>query len=157
MAVNSTTSAKRLSNFFFAEEVADAPHIRKKQSHTSPEQQPFSENDEIKLLEHVQDNEQEIDAINDDEEEEKDLAAVFRNASFAYDPEKPILHDINLEVKRGEFTCIVGRVGCGKSSLLSAMFGEAQRIEGYLSVRGKLSYCCEKPWIINTSIRENVL
>ena len=34
------------------------------------------------------------------------------------------LKDINLLVKRGEFVCIIGNVGSGKSSLLSAMIGD---------------------------------
>ena len=36
------------------------------------------------------------------------------------------LRDINIEVKQGQLVCIVGRVGSGKSSLLSALLGEMQ-------------------------------
>ena len=35
-----------------------------------------------------------------------------------------ILRDIDLKIKKGEFVCIVGKVGSGKSSLLSAMIGD---------------------------------
>ena len=37
-----------------------------------------------------------------------------------------VLHlcGIDLKVKKGEFVCIIGDVGCGKSSLLQAMIGE---------------------------------
>ena len=34
------------------------------------------------------------------------------------------IKDINIEFKHGEFTCIIGDVGSGKSSLLSAMIGD---------------------------------
>ena len=34
------------------------------------------------------------------------------------------VENINLNLKRGEFVCIVGDVGCGKSSLLSAINGD---------------------------------
>ena len=36
------------------------------------------------------------------------------------------LRDINMDVKQGQLVCIVGRVGSGKSSLLSALLGEMQ-------------------------------
>ena len=36
------------------------------------------------------------------------------------------LRDIDMEVKEGQLVCIVGRVGSGKSSLLSALLGEMQ-------------------------------
>lgn len=34
------------------------------------------------------------------------------------------LKDINLSIKQGEFVCIIGDVGSGKSSLLNAMIGD---------------------------------
>ena len=34
------------------------------------------------------------------------------------------LKDIDLEIKKGEFTIIVGKVGSGKSSMLSSIFGD---------------------------------
>ena len=34
------------------------------------------------------------------------------------------LKDINLQVKKGEFICVIGKIGAGKSSLLSALCGE---------------------------------
>lgn len=34
------------------------------------------------------------------------------------------LQDIKFEVKEGEFVCIIGEVGSGKSSLLQAIIGE---------------------------------
>ena len=42
---------------------------------------------------------------------------------------------INLKVKPGQLVAIVGQVGAGKSSLLSAMLGEMERVQGNVSVR----------------------
>jgi ABC-type glutathione transport system ATPase component len=39
------------------------------------------------------------------------------------------LRDINIEIKHGEFVCIIGDVGSGKSSLLSAMIGDMLYLE----------------------------
>ena len=52
-----------------------------------------------------------------------------------------VLRDIDLKVKKGEFVCIVGKVGSGKSSLLSAMIGDLlplskQQIDSYCGGEG---------------------
>ena len=39
------------------------------------------------------------------------------------------LRDINLNIKQGEFVCIIGDVGSGKSSLLNAMIGDLQYLD----------------------------
>lgn len=41
---------------------------------------------------------------------------VFKNVSFSYDPERPALRDINVEVKPGQIIALVGRPGSGKST-----------------------------------------
>ena len=59
-----------------------------------------------------------LSAISDEE-----TAIEFRNVSFCYPsrPEVPILQNFNLAVKRGENVCLVGRSGCGKSTVLSLL------------------------------------
>ena len=52
-----------------------------------------------------------------------------------------VLRDIDLKIKKGEFVCIVGKVGSGKSSLLSAMIGDLlpiskQQIDSYCGAEG---------------------
>ena len=39
------------------------------------------------------------------------------------------LRDINLSIKQGEFVCIIGDVGSGKSSLLNSMIGDLQYLD----------------------------
>ncbi len=47
------------------------------------------------------------------------------------------LRDINLNIKHGEFVCIIGDVGSGKSSLLNAIIGDLQYVDpGFLSENG---------------------
>ncbi len=45
--------------------------------------------------------------------------------------ENIVLKEVNLEVKKGEFVYLIGKVGSGKSSLLKAMYGEIPINEGY--------------------------
>ena len=51
----------------------------------------------------------------------------FENVFYIYSPNSPFeyeaLNDINLEIKKGSFTCIVGKTGCGKSTLIQETNG----------------------------------
>ena len=69
------------------------------------------------------------------------------------------LRDINLKVDRGSLIAVVGTVGCGKSSLLSALLGNMTRLEGEANVRGKesIAYVPQQAWMQNTSLRNNIL
>jgi ATP-binding cassette subfamily B protein len=43
----------------------------------------------------------------------------FSSVSFGYDPESPVLHDVDLQAKGGEITALVGLSGSGKSSIFN--------------------------------------
>ena len=43
----------------------------------------------------------------------------FRNVSFEYVEGKPVLKDIDLAVRHGEVVAVIGRTGCGKTTLVS--------------------------------------
>lgn len=53
---------------------------------------------------------------------------------------------------------IVGPVGSGKSSLTSALLGEMDQTAGApVGMRGSLAFCTQQAWIMNSTLRENVL
>lgn len=52
---------------------------------------------------------------------------------------------------------IVGAVGSGKSSLLSSLIGEIPKTNGEVTVKGSIAYVPQEAWILNTTIRENIL
>ncbi|GAA5929198.1 hypothetical protein JCM1841_006231 [Sporobolomyces salmonicolor] len=66
------------------------------------------------------------------------------------------LEDISLSVKKGELIAVVGKVGAGKSSLLSAVLGEMNKIDGHVTVRGSVAYCAQQPWIMGGTVKSNI-
>lgn len=69
----------------------------------------------------------------------------------------PSLRDVSLTVPNGSLVCIVGSVGSGKSSLLHALCGELHRVSGSVAVAGTVAYASQQPFILNASLRDNVL
>lgn len=67
------------------------------------------------------------------------------------------LRDINLRVKKGEVAAIVGRVGSGKSSLVSSLLGDMVKTEGKAILRGSVAYVPQQPWVMNATLRENIV
>lgn len=58
-------------------------------------------------------------------------AIEFSGVSFKYGPEQPyILKDLNFSIKPGEYVAIVGKSGCGKSTILRLMLGFEQPERG---------------------------
>ncbi|KAG1678431.1 Multidrug resistance-associated protein 1 [Nymphon striatum] len=70
---------------------------------------------------------------------------------------KSCLSNINLNVDQGKLIGVVGQVGSGKSSLLSAVLGEMHLKEGRVNVNGSIAYVPQQAWILNATVRENIL
>ena len=68
-----------------------------------------------------------------------------------------ILHNIDFSARKGELSCLVGRVGAGKSSFISALLGDMFKVQGDVVTRGKVAYVAQSPWIMNASVKENIL
>ncbi|CAG8778327.1 23794_t:CDS:10, partial [Gigaspora margarita] len=69
---------------------------------------------------------------------------------------KSHLRKINILIPRGKLIAIVGPVGSGKSSLLSALIGEMKRIKGEVIFGGNVGYCPQTAWIQNATLRDNI-
>ena len=74
-------------------------------------------------------------------------------------PLEPVLKNINCEIKKGEFICVIGEVGCGKSSFLQAILNNMLPLSGQakIYVSGSISYVSQIPWIRNATIKDNIL
>lgn len=71
------------------------------------------------------------------------------------------LHNIELSIKKGSLVMIVGEVGSGKSSLLSAVLGEMHLHSGQLEIRrppgSTLAYVAQDPWIRHDTVKHNII
>ncbi|KAH0538245.1 hypothetical protein FGG08_005164 [Glutinoglossum americanum] len=106
-------------------------------------------------------DELQVDAVTRREaaEEIGDESVRIRDATFTWnkDGEIPALQNIDFSANKGELSCIVGRVGAGKSSLLQAMLGDLWKICGGVEVRGDIAYVAQQAWVMNASVKENIV
>jgi len=78
-----------------------------------------------------------------------DEAVRVRDATFTWDrnESRKCLEDINFVARKGELSCIVGRVGSGKSSLLQAILGDIWKIHGEVVIHGAIAYVAQQSWV----------
>ncbi|XP_060079358.1 ATP-binding cassette sub-family C member 5-like [Ylistrum balloti] len=67
------------------------------------------------------------------------------------------LTDLNFVLEKGKLIGVCGSVGCGKSSLISAVMGRMVLLSGKVAVKGSIAYVSQQAWIMNASARENIL
>ncbi|XP_059740473.1 ATP-binding cassette sub-family C member 4-like isoform X2 [Bos taurus] len=82
----------------------------------------------------------------------QDLTGFWEKAS-----ETPTLQGLSFTVRPGELLAVVGPVGAGKSSLLSAVLGELPLSQGKVSVHGRIAYVSQQPWVFSGTVRSNIL
>ena len=77
---------------------------------------------------------------------------------------KPTLTGIDFSCKQGSLTCVVGKIGSGKSSLLAGLLSEMSISKADDSipkfgfqVKGRTAYVSQAAWIQNLTVRENIL
>lgn len=78
----------------------------------------------------------------------------LNNCSFGWSEEQGMaVHDIDLSVRAGSMTMIIGPVGCGKSTLLKGMLGETLRSRGFVYLQNKtIAFADQEPWIPNGTV-----
>ncbi|XP_044104616.1 ATP-binding cassette sub-family C member 3 isoform X3 [Neovison vison] len=85
-------------------------------------------------------------------------AVTIHNGTFTWAQDlPPTLHSLDIQVPKGALVAVVGPVGCGKSSLVSALLGEMEKLEGTVCVKGSVAYVPQQAWIQNCTLQENVL
>lgn len=95
-----------------------------------------------------------------------DVTVSVRNMDFLWSPNNYALKDINFVAKKGQLSCIVGKVGSGKSAFLYGLLGQLTMKKGdssdtenqaAVTLHGSIAYCSQQSWIMNASVKENIL
>uniref|UniRef100_A0A8C0VM35 ABC-type glutathione-S-conjugate transporter n=1 Tax=Cyanistes caeruleus TaxID=156563 RepID=A0A8C0VM35_CYACU len=85
-------------------------------------------------------------------------AVRFSEATFAWEQDSnAAIRDVTLDIAPGSLVAVVGAVGSGKSSLVSAMLGEMENIKGHINIQGSLAYVPQQAWIQNATLKDNII
>ena len=99
----------------------------------------------------------------------KGIDIKFSNCNFGIINEeletaKILLYDLDLEIKKGELVVILGETGSGKTCLTNAILNYLDFIpkslknkDTYNIVNGSISYASQNPWILNGTVRDNII
>uniref|UniRef100_A0A8C4NTL8 ATP-binding cassette, sub-family C (CFTR/MRP), member 4 n=1 Tax=Dicentrarchus labrax TaxID=13489 RepID=A0A8C4NTL8_DICLA len=92
-------------------------------------------------------------------EEKKENSIEIEKLTCYWDKslDAPSLQNVSITVKSHQLLTVIGPVGAGKSSLLSAILGELTHDSGTLKVKGQLTYATQQPWVFPGTIRSNIL
>ena len=94
---------------------------------------------------------------------------VCENLSYSYEPEREILHGIDLRFPVGSFTAIVGESGCGKSTVASILMGRNKGYTGSVTIGGRqlreidesslmreMTYIGHQSYLFKGTVRDNL-
>ena len=107
------------------------------------------------------------DAVSD--EVITDSTIEFKNISFSYTPEKPLIKSFNFTAKPGQHVAIVGPTGCGKTTLINLLMRFYDVNEGAILLGGKdirdipretlrntYGMVLQDTWLSDGTIRDNI-
>ena len=82
----------------------------------------------------------------------------LKNCSFGWQQHgEPVINDIDLSIRGGTFTMIIGSVGCGKSSLLKGILSETPLSRGFVYLRNEsIAFADQEPWVQNSTIKDAI-
>ncbi len=93
-----------------------------------------------------------------------------RDLRFSYEPDREILHGINLFFSKGSFTSLVGESGCGKSTIASILMGRSRGYSGSVTIGGAelreiseeslmrhITYVSHQSYLFKGTVRSNLL
>ena len=102
-----------------------------------------------RIFDLIEEPEQTADATDELTDTRGDI--LISNVSFSYVPEKPLIQNLSLDIKKGMRVAIVGPTGCGKTTLINLLMRFYDVNSGDISIDGKSIYS-----ITRNSLRENI-
>ena len=96
-------------------------------------------------------------------------AVAFRDVSFSYDQKRPVLQNVDVQIPGGAFAAVVGKSGCGKSTMASLLSGLVKGYTGSITVGGvpvreiseenlmqSITVVTHNSYIFSGTVRENL-
>jgi ATP-binding cassette subfamily B protein len=122
-----------------------------------------------RVFELLDEDEQEPDAEDAPAAPEGRGVIEFRNVSFSYTPEQPLIRDLSFRVEPGQTVAIVGPTGAGKTTLVNLIMRFYELDGGQIlldgqdisrmtrhDVRERAGMVLQDPWLFSGTIRENI-
>jgi len=94
---------------------------------------------------------------------------IFENVTFGYDPERPVLRGLDLELEAGRVVALIGHTGAGKTTTAALVprFYDVQRgrvaVDGHdvrdvtlASLRREIGAIAQDPFLFSATVRENI-
>ena len=95
---------------------------------------------------------------------------VCRGLRFSYEPEREILHGVDLTIPQGKFVSLVGESGCGKSTISALLMGINKGYTGSVAIGGaelrsiekaslmrRITYVSHQSYLFKGTVRDNLL
>jgi ATP-binding cassette subfamily B protein len=93
----------------------------------------------------------------------------FRGVNFGYNPDKPLIENMNIAVKSGQTVAIVGPTGAGKTTLVNLLMRFYEVGDGAITIDGRdirdlergqlrslFGMVLQDTWLFNGTIRDNI-
>ena len=100
----------------------------------------------------------------------EDYSIECKNLRFSYEPDREILHGVDMHFPKGSFTAIVGESSCGKSTISAILMGRNKGYSGQITVDGvplceiseeslmdNFTYISHNSYLFKGTVRENLL
>ena len=94
---------------------------------------------------------------------------VCRDLHFSYEPEREILHGVDLTIPQGKFVSLVGESGCGKSTISALLMGRNKGYTGSVTIGGaelrdisehslmeNITYVSHQSYLFKGTVRDNL-
>lgn len=83
-------------------------------------------------------------------------AIAIKDGSFSWGGDSDVfLKNVNLTVPQQSLAAVVGTVGSGKSTLVSSLLADTEKLAGSVNTYGSIAYVPQQAWMLNATLKVN--